>query len=67
MRMDKIRNEYIRRHPKVVLIMKKWKGKLLSWYEHVMRKEGHMDRRVMNMNAMEYTSIFTRTILEKID
>jgi hypothetical protein len=56
-RMDKVRNEYIRRSLKVALITEKLKGNRLNWYGHVItclvitREENHVARRVMNMNV----------------
>jgi hypothetical protein len=54
-RMDKVRNEYLRGSLKLAPITDKLKGKRLSWYRHVMRREeNHVTRRVMNMNVEEW-------------
>ena len=40
-KLDKIRNERIRETTKVGEITKKVQGRMLKWYEHVMRREEH--------------------------
>jgi hypothetical protein len=49
-RMDKVRNKYIRGSLKIAPVTKKLKGNYLSWYGHVMRiEENHVTGRVMNI------------------
>uniref|UniRef100_A0A2A4JJS9 Uncharacterized protein n=1 Tax=Heliothis virescens TaxID=7102 RepID=A0A2A4JJS9_HELVI len=51
-RMDKVRNEYIRGSLKVAPVTEKMRGKRLSWYGHVMRRdESHATKRMLSMNV----------------
>ena len=51
-KLDKIRNERIRRTRKVGEITKKVKERRLKWYGHVMRREEHyVGRRAMVMKV----------------
>ena len=51
-KLDKIRNERIRRTTKVGEITKKVQERMLKWYGHVMRREEHyVGRRAMEMKV----------------
>jgi hypothetical protein len=51
-RMDRIRNEYIRGSLKVAPVTEKMKSNRLAWYGHVMRwDESHITKRVMSVNV----------------
>ena len=51
-RRDKIRNDFIRGTVKVAEVSKKIQERRLQWFGHVMRREdGHVCRRVMNMEV----------------
>ena len=51
-RMDKIRNETIRKMGGVVEVSRKIQERRLQWYGHVMRREdNYVDRRVANIQV----------------
>ena len=51
-KLDKIKNERIRRTTKVVEISKKVQERRLKWYRHVLKKgEEYMGKRVMAMEV----------------
>ncbi|KAJ8704936.1 hypothetical protein PYW08_012256 [Mythimna loreyi] len=51
-RMDKVKNEYIRGSLKVAPVTDKLKGKGLSWYGHVKRRdETHVTKKAMSINV----------------
>ncbi|KAJ8729865.1 hypothetical protein PYW07_016903 [Mythimna separata] len=51
-RMDKVRNEYIRGSLKVVPVTEKLKGNRLSWYGQVKRRdEMHVTKRNLNLQV----------------
>ena len=51
-KLDRIRNERIRRNTKVEEISKKVQESRLKWYEHVLRREDeYVGKRVMGMEV----------------
>jgi hypothetical protein len=56
-RMDRIRNEYIKRSLKVAPVSEKMISNRLAWYRHVItRAESHIIKRGMTMNVDEHPS-----------